>query len=319
MSWIASSPAARREQFGRFLVGTGNIGGIAATTGPGIGLSDDEGFNLIDRALTEGAKIIDTSDIYAGGNSERVVGAWHHAHSTADALIQTKTGVTADGPNLAPERVRQQLQRSIAVLGRVDLYLAHAVDPHTAWSDSLPVFSAAVESGHIRAYGLSNVDEAALSSALETADRLDLARPELVQNAYSLIVRDDDRSVLPLVEAEGLAYTPYSPLANGILAGRYSKGEEVTRGARASASPRAPGLLADSAVMSQVRKFDQIAAEWNASSAGLALAWVIHHPVVTAPIIGISTASQWQGVREALQIAWTAELGERISEIFPTD
>jgi aryl-alcohol dehydrogenase-like predicted oxidoreductase len=319
MTWIASSPDGRREQFGRFLLGTGNVGGLAATTGPGIGLSDDEGLDLIDRALVEGAKIIDTSDIYASGNSERVVGIWRQAHPNADALIQTKTGVTADGPNLAPERVRQQLQRSTDVLGRVDLYLAHTVDPNTSWSDSLPVFSAAVESGQIRAYGLSNVDETALSSALETADRLGLARPELVQNAYSLVVREDDHSVLPLVDAEGLAYTPYSPLANGILAGRYSKGEEVAKGTRASTSPRAPALLANPEVMSHVREFDQLAAEWNISPAGLALAWVTHHPLVTAPIIGISTDSQWQGVREALQIDWTAELGERINEIFPAN
>jgi aryl-alcohol dehydrogenase-like predicted oxidoreductase len=319
VTWIASSPDGRREQFGRFLLGTGNIGGLAATTGRGIGLSDEEGLNLIDRALAEGAKIIDTSDIYAGGNSERVVGTWRQAHPKSDALIQTKTGVTVDGPNLAPERVRQQLQRSIAVLGRVDLYLAHAVDPNTSWSDSLPVFSTAVESGYIRAYGLSNVDEAALSSALETADRLGLVRPELVQNAYSLVVRDDDRSVLPLVEAEGLAYTPYSPLANGILAGRYSKGEQPARGTRASTSPRAPGLLANPAVISQVRKFDQLAAQRKVSSAGLALAWVTRQPLLTAPIIGISNAPQWQGVHEALQIDWTAELAERINEIFPAN
>ena len=319
VTWIASSPDARREQFGRFLLGTGNIGGLAATTGPGIGLSDDEGRNLIDRALTEGAKIIDTSDIYTGGNSERVVGTWRQAHPKSDALIETKTGLTADGPNLAPERVRQQLQRSIAVLGRVDLYLAHAVDPNTSWSDSLPVFSTAVENGHILAYGLSNVDEAALSSALETADRLGLVRPELVQNAYSLIVRDDDRSVLPLVAAEGLAYTPYSPLANGILAGRYSKGEQPARGTRASTSPRAPGLLANPAVISQVRKFDQLAAERKVSPAGLALAWVTHHPLLTAPVIGISNAAQWQGVHEARQIDWTVELAARINEIFPAN
>lgn len=317
MTWIAASSDARREQFGRFLLGTGNIGGLAATTGKGIGLSDEEGFSLIDRALTEGAKILDTSDIYAGGNSERVVGAWHQAHPDSGALIQTKTGVTADGPNLAPERVRGQLEHSIAVLGRVDLFLAHAVDPKTPWSESLPVFSAAVESGQIHAYGLSNVDEAALSSALETADRLGLVRPEIVQNAYSLVVREDDRGVLPLVEAEGLAYTPYSPLANGILAGRYSKGEQPSRGTRASTSPRVPALLADPAVMGRVREFDRLAAERKVSSAGLALAWVMHQPLVTAPIIGISGPSQWQGVHEAVQVDWTPELAEQLGGIFP--
>jgi aryl-alcohol dehydrogenase-like predicted oxidoreductase len=69
--------------------------------------------------------------------------------------------------------------------------------------------------------------------------------------------------------------------------------------------------------MNQVRKLDQLAEESNISSAGLSLAWVTHHPLVTAPIIGISDESQWQGVREALQIDWTDELAERINEIFP--
>lgn len=83
--------------------------------------------------------------------------------------------------------------------------------------------------------------------------------------------------------------------------------------------PRAPGLLTNHVVMSHVRKFDQIAAEWKVSAAHLALAWVTHHPLVTAPTVGISDASQWQGVREALQIDWTAELAERINEIFPAN
>jgi diketogulonate reductase-like aldo/keto reductase len=89
--------------------------------------------------------------------------------------------------------------------------------------------------------------------------------------------------------------------------------------AKCGCPTRAPGLLANPAVISQVRKFDQLAAERTVSSAGLALAWVTHHPLLAAPIIGISNASQWQGVHEALQIDWTAELAERINEIFPAN
>jgi 1-deoxyxylulose-5-phosphate synthase len=317
MTWIASSPDERRAQFGRFLLGTGNIGGIAVATGPGLGLSDDEGFDVIDRAVAAGVRILDTADAYTGGNSERVVGLWNAAHADAGVLIQTKTGMTGTGPDLAPERIARQLDHSIAALGRVDLYLAHAVDTDIPWSASLPVFSGAVESGRIRAYGLSNVNEAALTAALETADRLGLARPELVQNAYSLLVREDDGGVLPLVQSEGLAYTPYSPLANGILAGRYSNGEQPATGSRAGGGPRARALLDDAERMKRVKRFDEIAASHDISPAGLALAWVIKREAVTAPIIGISKESQWDGVHQALGFVWPTDLAEQLDDLFP--
>jgi aryl-alcohol dehydrogenase-like predicted oxidoreductase len=318
VTWIASSPQTRREQFGRFLLGTGNIGGLAALTGPGLGLSDDEGLDLIDRAVAEDFKVVDTADIYTGGNSERVVGLWNKAHPDSGVLIQSKTGATSDGPNLSPERVTRQLQHSLDTLGRVDFYVAHTVDPNTPWSDSLPVFSSAVENGRIRAYGLSNVDEAALSSALETADRLGLARPELIQNSYSLLVRGDDRSVLPIVRSEGLAYTPYSPLANGILTGRYSGGQQPEHGSRASSGPRVRSFLDDPAVLDRVRQFDRLAAELDLSPAGLGLAWLINQARVVAPIIGISKESQWQGVHEAQRFAWTAKVAAQLDDLFPT-
>lgn len=234
MTWIADSSQGRREQLGTFLLGAGGIGGIAGATGPGLGLSDTEGLALLDRAVDEGIKVVDTADMYTGGNSERVVGAWNRAHPDAGVFIQTKTGITPDGPDLSPDRVARQLEHSIAVLGRVDLYVAHQVDPDTLWSASLPVFSGAVENGTIRAYGLSNVDAQTLTAALETADRLGLVRPELVQNQHSLIARGDDKDMVPLVHSEGLVYTPFSPPANGLLAGRYSKGERPVTGSRAS-------------------------------------------------------------------------------------
>jgi aryl-alcohol dehydrogenase-like predicted oxidoreductase len=317
LTWIASSAHERRAQLGRFLLGTGNIGGVATLTGPGLGLSDSEGLGLIDRAVADGFTVIDTADIYTGGNSERVIGMWNQAHPDSGMLIQSKTGFTSGGPDLSPERVARQLQHSIDTLGRVDLYLAHTVDPQTPWSESLPAFSAAVESGRIRAYGLSNVDRAALESALETADRLGLVRPELIQNSYSLIVREDDLSVLPIVQAEGLAYTPYSPLANGILAGRYSRGELPEKGSRASTGRRTDEFLGDPELMKRVEAFDRLAAGHGVTPAGLALGWLVNHPLVDAPVIGVSKEPQWRGVQEALELEWTAEISARLDELFP--
>jgi len=317
MGWIATTPEERRRQLGSFLLGTGGIGGIAAATGPGIGLSQEEGHKLIDRALDkEGFKVLDTADMYGAGASERIVGAWNAAHADAPVLIQTKTGVTAEGPNLAPDRVRRQLAHSVAVLGRVDLYIAHQVDPNTPWAESLPVFSHAVESGVIRAYGLSNVDGAALSSALETADRLQLVRPELIQNQYSLLARSDDQDVLPIVRSEGLAYTPFSPLATGLLAGRYSNGEQPAHGSRASIASRHAHYFDDEQVMVKIRAFDRLAAEHDVTSAGLALAWLVNHPLVAAPIVGPSKESQWTAVHEAQKLPWTSQLADRLDSLF---
>jgi 1-deoxyxylulose-5-phosphate synthase len=218
----------------RFILGAGVMGGVATVTGPGIGLDDDGSFAVVEKAIELGINVVDTADIYTGGESERILGRWVANHDQAPILIQTKTGVTADGPNLAPDRLRRQLEKSRETLGRVDLFLAHAVDPNTDWSESLPVFSDAVDRGVILAYGLSNVSEQDLTSALETADRMSLRRPSVIQNRYSLIARQDDDGVLPLARAEALAYTPYSPLAAGLLAGRYSKDPEAQHGSRLS-------------------------------------------------------------------------------------
>jgi aryl-alcohol dehydrogenase-like predicted oxidoreductase len=317
MTWIASTPQARRAQFGTFLLGTGNIGGMATSTGPGIGLSDEDGLALIDRAVEQDFKILDTADVYTGGNSERVVGLWNKAHPDSDVLIQTKTGMTAAGPDLNPQRLERQLEHSIETIGRVDLFVAHAVDPNTPWEASLPVFSEAVRSKRIRAYGLSNIDAPGLTAALETADRLDLVRPEVIQNSYSLLVREDEDALLPIVRSESLAYTPYSPLANGLLTGRYSKGERPATGSRASTGRRVPGFLDDPDLMQRLARFDQLAAEHGVSSAGLAFAWLIHQPLVTAPIIGISRPQQWDGVHEAMRLELTPELSAALDALFP--
>lgn len=316
MTWIAESRRGRRGQLGSFLLGTGNIGGIAGATGPGLGLSDTDGLALLDRAVDEGIKVFDTADMYTGGNSERVVGSWNQAHPDAGIIIETKTGITPDGPDLSPGRVARQLEHSIAVLGRVDLYIAHQVDPNTPWSASLPVFAGAVEDGTIRAYGLSNVDAQALTAALETADRLGLVRPELVQNQYSLLARGDDKDVLPLVASEGLAYTPFSPLANGLLAGRYSQGERPAPGSRASIASGSAHLLDDPGILTRLRQFDRIAETQGISAAGLALGWLLHHPLVAAPIIGVSKSTQWQGVHEALTLEWTETLNGLLNGVF---
>jgi aryl-alcohol dehydrogenase-like predicted oxidoreductase len=300
----------------RFILGAGVFGGVAMMTGPGIGLNEEEGGALIDHALELGITAVDTADIYSGGASERIIGAWHARHPGAGLVIETKTGMTKDGPNLKPDRLRSQLDKACKILGRVDLFLLHGVDRDTPWSESLPVLSDAVDQGVIRAYGLSNVTEQDLSSALETADSLGIRRPQLIQNRYSLIARDDDDGVLPIARAESISYTPYSPLAAGLLAGRYLNGEEAEHGSRLSTQAPTKGALEDQALVDKVRRFNNAAQQNELTPAALALAWLLNRPGVTAPIVGVSKPHHWDAITASVKVPWTRSLAEAVEEAF---
>jgi len=300
----------------RFILGAGNFGGLSILDDRGIGLDDEQSGALIDHALELGITVVDSADIYCGGESERIVGGWHAGHPDSDLLITTKTGFTKDGPNLRPDRLRSQIDNSHKILGRLDLFLAHTVDPDTPWSESLPVLSDAVDQGLIRAYGLSNVTEQDLSSALETADSLGIRRPQLIQNRYSLIARADDQGVLPLTRAESISYTPYSPLAAGLLAGRYLNGEEAAHGSRLSTQVPTMGAMEDQAVVDKVRRFNDAARQNGLAPAVLALAWLLNRPGVTAPIIGVSKPHHWDPITESVTVLWTDSLAEAVAEAF---
>jgi aryl-alcohol dehydrogenase-like predicted oxidoreductase len=301
----------------RFILGTGALGGMAAVTGPGIGLDESASADLLTEARDLGITLLDTSDIYARGESERILGRWLAQNPDSGFLVQTKTGITPDGPDLSPGRIRAQLDRARQTLGRIDLFLAHTVDPGTPWSESLPVFSQAVDDGEVTAYGVSNVTEADLSEVLETADRLSLRRPSIVQNRYSLLSRDDDAGVLPLARSESLAYTPYSPLAAGLLAGRYTQGEAPAHGSRISTQQPALGVLDDAATHDRIGRFTALAEQTGVTAAALAFAWLLHQPGVTAPIVGVTRSSHWDAVTESRGVPWSEDLGRSVDEIFP--
>ena len=190
------------------------------------------------------------------------------------------------------------------------------MDPNTDWSESLPVFSDAIDRGVILGYGLSNVSEQDLSGALETADRLRLRRPSVIQNRYSLIARQDDDGVLPLARGESLAYTPYSPLAAGLLAGRYSKDPEAQHGSRLSTQRPTLEAIEDPQTLRKIRRFDAVAEQHDVAPAALALGWLLNRSGVTAPIVGVSKPAHWDAIVASTELAWTDELAEAVEEAF---
>jgi aryl-alcohol dehydrogenase-like predicted oxidoreductase len=307
-----------------FIFGAGAIGGIGSSPATRAhGLSPEEGLARLDEARDLGITVIDTADAYGGGESERTVGRWLAERPATGTLVATKVGNAARpdgsvGVDLSPARIERQLAQSIGRLGRVDLYLSHAPDPDTPVEQTIQAFTQARTDGKIRAYGVCNVSAPQLEEILAAADRTGLDRPGWVQNGMSLLARDGERDVLPLVAAEGLGFTPFSPLAGGVLSDRYLDGRAPAPGSRiAVAGDRYyPGLHTE-ANLTRVARLREVARRHGVSVSGAALAWLRAHPRVTAPIVSPSGPGQWQAVREAVALDLSPDEQAEISAIFP--
>lgn len=306
-----------------FIFGAGAIGGIGGSPATlGLGITREQGLERLDEARELGITIVDTADVYGGGESERTVGAWYRARNPQEALLQTKVGGVAGDPgqqktDLSRPHIERQLAQSIERLGHVDLYLSHGPDAGTPLEETLEAFAAAQEAGLIRAFGMSNVSAGLLEKLLVTADRNGLPRPGWLQNGLSLLNRGDEADVLPLAAGEGIGYTPFSPLAGGVLSDRYLDGAVPEPGGRiAVAGPLYyPGMYTGDN-LARVSALRDFAREREMSVAGMALSWLRAHPLVTAPIVSPSRPEQWGAVREALSRDLSEEDYHRIGAIF---
>lgn len=305
-----------------FLYGAGSIGGVGSPVAlRGLGITADQGFERIIEAYELGIRGIDTADAYGGGESERTVGRWLATHGTNDVLVQTKVGNVVEPDrvhvDLSARRIERQLAQSRARLGHIDVCLSHAVDPVTPIEETLTAFAAAIQDGKIRAYGVSNVETAELEAWLEGAARTGLPRPEIVQNGFNLLARGDEYRLADLIASEGLAYLAASPLAGGVLSDRYLDVAEPPAGSRIAVAGdlQYPGMYSPENLV-RVGRLRNLAHARHISTAGLALAWLRQHPMVTAPIVAPSTDKQWQAVRDALTVPVDDKVLSDVSDIF---
>jgi aryl-alcohol dehydrogenase-like predicted oxidoreductase len=303
-------------EVGDFICGAGSIGGFGSSPAlRGQGLTAAEGRRQLDAAAARGIRVIDTADAYGGGESERVVGQWRGGH---DVLVATKVGIVVAGDrrrvDLSAAHIRRQFRTSVERLGRVDLYLTHQPDPATPPEETLTALAGLVEDGTVRGYGCCNVDRPELERLLSAADRAGLPRPGWLQNSFNLVDRRDERDLLPVLSAEGLGYTPYSPLAGGILSDRYLAGARPEPGSRAAAGDL--GYAGTDDVLARVAELARLAAGSGVSTAGLALAWLRAHPQVTAAIVAPRTDDQWRAVDEALALDLDDRTARAVGALF---
>jgi aryl-alcohol dehydrogenase-like predicted oxidoreductase len=308
----------------RVVLGCGNFGGVgSAPAFFGQGESEEEAFAIMDAAWELGITAFDTADAYGGGRSETAIGRWLRSKGSdvRDRLvITTKTfnPMHEDADRgLSRARILRQIDTSLDRLGleRVPLYMNHAWDPATPIEETLRAFDELVRAGKVGAVGASNVTDKQLASALEISAREGLTRFEWTQNAYSLLERGAD-DVLPVCREHGLGFAPFGPLSGGWLTGKYRRDGEFPSGSRMATRPEPYLHLVGDELFDGLDALSAVAQERGVSMAGLALAWVLSSPDVTAAVVGPRRPAHLEPVREALSIDLTEAERDSLAALF---
>jgi aryl-alcohol dehydrogenase (NADP+) len=261
----------------------------------------DEAASLpfIKQALELGINFFDSADVYSQGESERVLGNALKKFGVArdKVVIATKLhGAMGSDPNqrgLSRKHIRHAIDDSLRRLQTdyVDLYQIHRFDPHTPIEETLEALHDVVKAGKALYLGASSMYAWQLAKLLYTADKHGFTRFVSMQNHYNLVYREEEREVNPLCVEEGLGLIPWSPLARGFLAGNRSKGGGGGT-ARSNDDEFANRLYYKESDFRVVEAVSEIAKRREVSNAQVALAWLLHQPGVTAPIIGATKLEQ---------------------------
>jgi aryl-alcohol dehydrogenase-like predicted oxidoreductase len=278
----------------------------------------------MDAALDLGITTFDTADAYGGGRSEAWIGEWLTRKGTAvrNALtIETKTfNPLAEGEDrgLARARILRQIDTSLERLGveRVALYMAHSFDPDVPQEETLRAFDELVRAGKVGAVGASNFTAEQVAAAVELSELEGLTRYEWAQNSFSLLDRGDAETVFPVCREHGLGYEAFGPLAGGWLTGKYRRGEAFPEGSRMTQRPESYLRYASEEVFDGLEAFEREAFGRGVSMAGLAIAWLLGVPEVTAVVVGPMRAEHLAPVREALELELTASDRDHLRGLF---
>jgi aryl-alcohol dehydrogenase-like predicted oxidoreductase len=201
----------------------------------------------------------------------------------------------------------------------VEILMTHAPDAETPIEETLEALETIRASGRCRHVGGCNLDADGLSEALDAAQRLGIVGYEVVQNEYNLLAVDDEAATRLICAELGVAFMPYSPLAGGVLTGKYARDKEPAPNSRLALRPEAAGLLNET-THSAIDELRECAAnKYNVECGALALAWVARHPDVTSPVVGPSRLSPHLSLtKQALDVDLTATDFFEITRLFST-
>lgn len=274
---------------------------------------------IIDHALDHGINFIDTANIYAGSESERIIGQ-ALAGKRHNVVLATKAGlVNGQGPNergSSRYHLQQELENSLKRLKTdyVDLYQIHTFDPNTPLEETLRTLDDMVTSGKVRYIGASNYAAWEIMKALGISELRGYARYVSTQTSYSLADRTPEPELVPLCLDQGVGIIPYFPLAGGILTGKYGQGASTPAGSRAETDPNFNRFLEDRN-LKLGQQVSQLAAEHRHSPSALSLAWLMNRPAVSTVIVGATKTEQLDDNLKSLEIEIDEALGSSLDEI----
>ncbi len=278
-------------------LGTMTFGGKGMWANMG-NVQQEDAQALIARALEHGINFIDTADVYSGGASEEMVGQSlkNLGVRREDVVIATKVnGSMGTGANDAGNSRGHILDSVKASLKRlqvdhIDLYQLHNIDTVTPIEESLAALDTLVSQGLVRYVGVSNWSAWQMARALGHSERLNLAKFATTQNYYSLVGRDLEREIVPFLKAEKLGLLVWSPLAGGLLSGKFGRDRQGEDGSRRTTFDFPP--VAMDRAYDVIDVMEAIAADKDVSVARIALAWLLHQPQVTSVIVGAKRTAQ---------------------------
>ncbi|MFN2163510.1 MAG: aldo/keto reductase [Candidatus Promineifilaceae bacterium] len=291
--------------------------------------SEEESFKIMDRALEMGINFFDTADVYGWdvehGLTEEIIGRWFaQGGGRRDAVVlATKVfnpvsrkanlpEVNSDGRNLSAYKIRKHCEGSLKRLQTewIDLYQMHHIDLDCPWDETWQAFGSLINQGKVVYVGSSNFAGWHIATACQEASKRGMAGLVSEQSIYHLNNRTVELEVIPACREYGLGFIPWSPLGGGLLGGALEKYETGRRKGEEFERDLAKNR-------GRLQQYEALCREIGHPPGEVALAWLFHNPVVTAPIIGPRTLEQLESALRATEISLDEAILQRLDEIFP--
>ncbi|GAA4395438.1 aldo/keto reductase family protein [Actinomadura verrucosospora] len=287
-------------------------------------VEEDAARACVRAALDEGVTTFDTADVYAGTRAEEVLGRALKGQRREGLEIFTKvywpTGPGVNDRGLSRKHVFESIHGSLRRLGTdyVDLYQAHRFDYETPLEETLRAFDDLVRQGKVLYVGVSEWRAEEIERALKIADEMGFDRIVSSQPQYSMLWRVIEEEVVPLCEREGVGQIVWSPIAQGVLTGKYKPGQPLPEGSRATDDKGGADMIKrylDDDLLTRVQNLRPVADDLGLSMAQLAIAWTLQNPNVSAAIVGASRPEQVAENVRAAGVKLDADVMKRIDEI----
>ncbi len=292
----------------------------------GNAVDEDTGREIVATAFDCGINLIDTANVYAQGKCEEFLGRVLPSRPRSSYVLATKVFFpVGEGPNdrgLSRKHVLEQCQASLRRLQTeyIDIYQCHRYDEETPLEETVRAMDDLVRRGLVLYWGFSEWSKSQVERCMEVCRRGGWTAPVSSQPQYNLLTRGIERGVMPVCAAHGIGQIVWSPLAQGLLTGKYRPNAALPQGSRASDARQNYFVKAkaqDSELLARIAVLDPLAAEAGVSVAQLALAWILRRPEVASCIIGASRPQQVVENCRAPKVQVSAEVFAKLDELFP--